>query len=243
MAAALPTGPADRERYANALLGLAAGDAWGYQVEFHSYDRMPAYPVAPPPDTWIVSDDTQMTLALHDALAEVDDFADIDAVTDAITTHFLAWQIDPDNTRAPGHTCMTSLHNLRRGARWFDHDGALASAGCGAVMRLVPAAFTPERYWAGLAVLQAVITHKHPRAIVPSLLLADAIRHAPQRGGRFLEHALIAGADVLTGTSRWLDDPYLAQVLAPMTGDVSSVLVDGLFDGVLDILQDAVSVR
>ena len=108
------TAPADTQiRYANALTGLAAGDAWGYQVEFTSYAHMPAYPVAPPVGTWTVSDDTQMTTALHRALAEVPDFDDIEAVTDAITRQFLLWQVDPDNTRAPGRTCMTSLRNLR----------------------------------------------------------------------------------------------------------------------------------
>lgn len=106
---------------------------------------MPAYPVPAPAGEWIISDDTQMTLALHDALVDVEDFADIEAVTDAIVRHFVLWQVDPDNTRAPGRACMGSLHRLRSGARWYDKDGARESAGCGAVMRLVPAAFVPSR--------------------------------------------------------------------------------------------------
>ncbi|MGO4203651.1 ADP-ribosylglycohydrolase family protein [Rhodococcus sp. TAF43] len=226
-------------RYGNALTGLAAGDAWGYQVEFTSYASMPAYPVAAPAGEWIISDDTQMTLALHDALAEAVDFADIPAVTDAIIRHFVLWQVDPDNNRAPGRACMGSLHRLRAGARWYDKDGARESAGCGAVMRLVPAAFAPEPYWRGLTALQAVITHKHPRAIVPALLLADAIRHAPERGGLLLEHALAEADRIYDGTSDWLTDPYLADVLAPYRGDVSSVLVDGLNDEVVDLLITA----
>lgn len=226
-------------RYGNALTGLAAGDAWGYQVEFRKYAAMPAYPVPAPAVEWIVSDDTQMTLALHDALVEVTDFDDIPAVTDSIVRHFVLWQLDPDNTRAPGRACMGSLSNLRAGARWYDADGAHESAGCGAVMRLVPAAFAPEPYWRGLTALQAVITHKHPRAIVPALLLADAIRHAPERHGRFLEHALAEAERIFDGVSEWLADPYLAEVLAPYRGDVSSVLVDGLNDDVVDILMAA----
>jgi len=227
-------------RYANALTGLAAGDAWGYQVEFTSYAQMPAYPVAPPVGRWwTISDDTQMTLALHWALGEVTDFDDIEAVTGAITRQFLLWQVDPDNTRAPGRTCMTSLHNLRAGARWYDTDGAVESAGCGAVMRLVPTAFTPDPYWLGLTALQAVITHKHPRAVVPALLLADATRAAPERRGRFLEHALTVAAQIYNGTSTWTTDPYLRDVLAPITGDVSSYLVEGLNDGTADILTAA----
>lgn len=85
-------------RYGNALTGLAAGDAWGYQVEFRKYAAMPAYPVPAPAGEWIISDDTQMTLALHDALVDVEDFADIEAVTDAIVRHFVLWQVDPDNS-------------------------------------------------------------------------------------------------------------------------------------------------
>ena len=235
------TAPADTQiRYANALTGLAAGDAWGYQVEFTSYAQMPAYPVAPPSGRWwVISDDTQMTLALHWALAEVTDFADIETVTDAIIRQFLLWQVDPDNTRAPGRTCMTSLRNLRAGARWYDTDGAVESAGCGAVMRLVPTAFAPESYWLGLTALQAVITHKHPRAVVPALLLADATRHAPEHRGRFLAHALTTAAQIYNGTSTWTTDPYLREVLAPITGDVSSYLVEGLNDGTADILTAA----
>ncbi|WKN60292.1 ADP-ribosylglycohydrolase family protein [Rhodococcus opacus] len=227
-------------RYGNALTGLAAGDAWGYQVEFTSYAQMPAYPVAPPSGPWwVISDDTQMTLALHWALAEVPDFADIETVTDAIIRQFLLWQVDPDNTRAPGRTCMTSLHNLRAGARWYDTDGAVESAGCGAVMRLVPTAFAPDPYWLGLTALQAVITHKHPRAVVPALLLADATRHAPEYRGGFLEHALTTAAQIYNGTSAWTTDPYLRDVLAPITGDVSSYLVQGLNDGTADIISAA----
>ncbi|NHU43016.1 glycohydrolase [Rhodococcus sp. A14] len=234
------TTPADTHiRYANALTGLAAGDAWGYQVEFTSYAQMPAYPVAPPVGRWVISDDTQMTLALHWALAEVTDFADIETVTDAIIRQFLLWQVDPDNTRAPGRTCMTSLHNLRAGARWYDTDGAVESAGCGAVMRLVPTAFAPESYWLGLTALQAVITHKHPRAVVPALLLADTIRDAPEHRGRFVEHARTVAAQIYNGTSGWTADPYLRDVLAPITGDVSSYLVEGLDDGTADILTAA----
>ncbi|WP_280781120.1 ADP-ribosylglycohydrolase family protein [Rhodococcus opacus] len=235
-----PTAPADTHiRYANALTGLAAGDAWGYQVEFTSYARMPAYPVPPPTQWWVISDDTQMTLALHRALAEVPDFDDIETVTGALTRQFLLWQVDPDNTRAPGRTCMASLRNLRAGARWYDTDGAVESAGCGAVMRLVPTAFAPQPYWLGLTALQAVITHKHPRAVVPALLLADAIRHAPERRGRFLEHARTVAAQIYNGTSTWTEDPYLRDVLAPITGDVSSYLVEGLNDGTADILAAA----
>ncbi|WP_329945861.1 ADP-ribosylglycohydrolase family protein [Rhodococcoides fascians] len=232
-------------RYQNALIGVAAGDAWGYQVEFRRYADMPSYPVTAPADQWVISDDTQMTLALHFALTEVDDFDDINSVTDSIVRHFIMWQFDPDNYRAPGRSCMASVSNLGAGARWYDADGAVESAGCGAVMRLVPAAFAPERHWKGVAALQAVITHRHPRALVPALLLADAVRNAPERGGRFLDVALEQTEAIYDGTSSWLTDTYLDQVLAayPHSGDVSSLLVAGLNDGVVDILIAAAETR
>lgn len=244
------TVPADQSRaqlnrYGNALTGLAAGDAWGYQVEFRTYTAMPAYPVPAPTKTWIISDDTQMTLSLHTALLEVENFDDVEAVTDAIVRHWILWSFDPDNFRAPGRACMGSLANLSAGARWFDADGAIASAGCGAVMRLAPTAFSPERYWLGLTALQAIITHKHPRALVPALLLADAIRHAPDRRGSFLDAALAQVDAIYDGTSHWLTDPYLGEVLQPYphTGDVSSLLVEGLNDEVVDILIAAAETR
>lgn len=232
------------ERYANSLIGLAAGDAWGYQVEFTKYDKMPAYPVAPPPQIWRVSDDTQMTLALHDALVDAAGQLDnIAAVTAAITERFLQWQTDPDNNRAPGTTCMTSLTRLREGARWFDTDGAVESAGCGAVMRLAPAAFCPDEVWLGITALQALVTHKHPRALAAALVLAEAIRLGPSLSGRFLEHSVSAAMAVLTGESPWLDDEYLAAALSPITSDVQGYLAAGVEDGNLDALLDAYGIK
>lgn len=231
-------------RYRNTLIGLAAGDAWGYQVEFTRYEKMPAYPVAAPKEIWKISDDTQMTLALHDALADVAErLDDIEAVTTAIAHHFLAWQIDRDNNRAPGRACMGSLSRLRAGARWFDADGALNRHGCGAVMRLAPAAFCPDPYWRGITALQAVITHKNPRAVASALVLADAIRCAPRVRGRFVEHAISSAMAVLSGESDWLTDEYLAAVLSPITSDVAAYLSAGLQDGLMDALLDAYTAK
>lgn len=230
-------------RYANALVGVAAGDAWGYQVEFTRYESMPAYPVAPPAGIWRVSDDTQMTFAVHDALVDVDDVDDLDAVTAALTARFQEWKASPQNNRAPGRTCMGSLANLAAGARWYDDDGAITSAGCGAVMRLVPTAFADEAHWLGLTALQALITHKHPRAVISALLLADAVRGAPARAGNMLVFAMAEAAALYDGTSTWPQDPYLRRVLAPLTDDVRGYLVAGLDDGLTDILTATLTVQ
>jgi ADP-ribosylglycohydrolase len=223
---------------------LAAGDAWGYQVEFIGYERMPAYPVPAPKNIWRVYDDTQMTLALHDALVDAAGYLDnIEAVTNTISGHFLAWQTDPDNNRAPGATCLGSLSRLRSGAQWHEDHGALERPGCGAVMRLAPAALCPDEFWRGITALQAVITHKHPRAIASALVLADTIRFAPTIRGRFLEHAISGAMAVLSGESPWLRDGFLAAVLAPLTADVGALLADGLHDLLIDALLDAFTVK
>ncbi|RYF47131.1 MAG: glycohydrolase, partial [Comamonadaceae bacterium] len=61
----------------------------------------------------------------------------------------------------------------------------------------------------------------------------------PEYRGRFLEHALTTAAQIYNGTSTWTEDPYLRDVLAPITGDVPSYLVEGLNDGTADILTAA----
>lgn len=235
---------ATQARYRNALIGLAAGDAWGYQVEFRKYDRMPAYPVPAPKKVWKISDDTQMTLALHDALVDAaGQLDDVDVLTKAITARFLEWQVDRDNNRAPGATCMGSLARLRAGAQWHDADGARVRPGCGAVMRLAPAALCPDEVWLGVTALQAAITHKHPRAIASALVLGDAIRSATTVRGHFLEHAISAAMSVLSGQSPWLRDEFLRHVLSPMTADVAGMLATGVKDVLLDALLDAFSVK
>lgn len=226
-------------RYRNALIGLAAGDAWGYQVEFTSYAQMRVRPVPRPVGEWVISDDTQMTLAVDEALSRCPNLGDIPAVTDALTASFISWQRDPDNDRAPGTACMTAVGNLRRGARWHDPNGATDSAGCGVVMRLTPAAFAPQPYWLGLTALQAVITHNHPMAVVAALILADATRHAAERHGKFLERALETAVVLDAGRSAWSEDPYLAEVLAPITDDVAAYLAEGVRYMLHDCLRSA----
>lgn len=197
---------------------------------------MPAYPVPAPVGVWMVSDDTQMTPALHDALVEVTAFDNIPAVTDSIVRHLIKWELDPDNFRAPGLTCMGSLANLRGGANWYDAGGARKSAGCGAVMRLVHAAFAPEPSFSG-----GEITHKHPRAIVPALLLADAVRHAPERHGRFLEFICSGrGRPNLRRRQRVAERSIPCRRPRPAPRKRVVCAGKGLNDGLVDILIAAV---
>jgi ADP-ribosylglycohydrolase len=88
----------------------------------------------------------------------------------------VAWLHDPDNNRAPGQTCLTACANLERGLRWQDAT-VLGSKGCGANMRVTPVALIPglsAEQRAGIAQLQAALTHGHPTALAASDLTAHA---------------------------------------------------------------------
>lgn len=231
--------PTEADRYRNSLVGLAAGDAWGYQVEFIAHNKMKSYPVPAPAHTWRVSDDTQMAIAVNDALADLadDDMGDLDTVDTALAERFLDWYHDPDNNRAPGNTCLTSLRNLKSGHAWHTPRGAIARRGCGAVMRVAPTAFLADEYWAAMAALQALITHKHPAAVASALIVADAIRHANSRAGSFVRAALGTINAIYDGTHPWLSDAYLGDVIAPVlregktgTKSVQQYLIEGIED-------------
>ena len=208
-----------RHRYANALRGCAAGDAWGLQVEFHSYAQMAERPVPPPNRTWVISDDTQMTLATHEALHDVDDLRDLPAVADAFVHRYLAWSHDPDNDRAPGLTCMGALAAIEGGTVW-NSGGARSSAGCGAVMRQTPTAFTPPSLRRALSVLQGAVTHLHPKALLTSLLLCDAYSRAIDGRGGLLAHAVDRLHDLENGLpAEWAEDAQLVRAMTLATGE------------------------
>lgn len=101
----------------------------------------------------------------------------------------------------------------------------------------------PQPVWRGITALQAVLTHKHPRAIASALVLADAIRSATTVRGHFLEHAIAVSMQVVSGESPWLRDEFLLRALSPMTSDVPGMLAAGVKDVLLDALLDAYVVK
>lgn len=137
--------------FEGSLLGLAIGDALGFPTEFRRrkdivasfppegvtdfvalHDpRWPARPLimgrAHPPGTY--SDDTQMTLAVAEAILDCDPDADLDALMSAMGRRFVEWMGADDNNRAPGNACMTGSQNLARGVPWRTA-GVPDSKGC-----------------------------------------------------------------------------------------------------------------
>lgn len=161
-------------KWAQVLRGVAYGDAIGYGNEFLNYETLTiARPRGPePPAQFVISDDTQMTLYLAKALN-----GPAIGRQRRILDAFVDWYDDPDNNRAPGTTCLSSCRALAIGMNWPQATNVLTGDGCGAVMRVAPAAFLPERTWQGIAAWQAAATHGHPVAIASALVAASVIRH------------------------------------------------------------------
>jgi ADP-ribosylglycohydrolase len=190
-------GTVDRVR--GSLFGLAYGDALGKPTEFLALDQIikrygPAGPRELAGDPALVTDDTQMALAvawaLLDALAEVDLAAhasnraavDLTALTPgaverSLRRRFVAWAEGPDNNRAAGNTCLRAVAGLAAGLPW-QLASVPGSKGCGANMRVTPVgllAGIEDDMLANLAQLQAGLTHGHPTALAAAELTAYAV--------------------------------------------------------------------
>ena len=74
------------------LLGVAYGDAFGYPLENYNYSQLTSKRCEPPIKL-IVSDDTQMTLCLVDAL---DGRTGRDDIQQAVIAGWIRWFYDPD---------------------------------------------------------------------------------------------------------------------------------------------------
>ncbi|MEH0841015.1 ADP-ribosylglycohydrolase family protein [Micromonospora sp. CPCC 205711] len=168
-------------RASGSLFGLAYGDALGKPTEFLTVAEIvrrygPTGPRELVGEPALVTDDTQMALAvgwaLHDAPAYTPE-----AVEPLLRQRFLDWAASPENNRAPGMTCLRACAELSRGMRWQEATVA-GSKGCGANMRVTPVGLLDVDLdtLAGLAQLQAGLTHGHPTGLAASELTAYAVR-------------------------------------------------------------------
>ena len=168
------------DRVAGALFGSAYGDALGRTTEFQSYAEIAARygPGGPRELTGspaLVTDDTQMALAVAWAVHGVR--PDPATLERRLRERFVAWANSPDNNRAPGATCMTACRELALGTPWQLATVA-DSKGCGANMRAAPVGLVPGYdldTLAGVAQLQAALTHGHPTALAASELTAYGV--------------------------------------------------------------------
>ncbi|MDQ1039612.1 ADP-ribosylglycohydrolase [Streptomyces sp. V3I8] len=168
-----------------ALLGLALGDALGAPTEFKDVPAILAaygpWRELELPDPALVTDDTQMTLALARGLRTAMDRGLLGPgrLERPVREEFVDWYRSPENNRAPGRTCLVACEKLKRDDRAWQDASQTGSKGCGANMRVTPLGLAPglsDEQRAGASQLQAALTHGHPTALAASDLTAHAVR-------------------------------------------------------------------
>ncbi|MFD4630352.1 ADP-ribosylglycohydrolase family protein [Streptomyces sp. NPDC058284] len=167
-----------------ALMGLALGDALGFPTEFNDVPSILAkcgpWRGMELPTPAIVTDDTQMTLALARGLRTAMERGSLGPkrMERPVREEFVDWYQSPENNRAPGNTCLKACYLLKTGKLWEEATQA-HSKGCGANMRVAPLGLVPglsAEQRAGAAQLQSALTHGHPTALAASDLTAHAVR-------------------------------------------------------------------
>jgi ADP-ribosylglycohydrolase len=176
--------PPDLERAFGMFFGLALGDALGWPVEFMTRPEILARygraGILAPPDPALYTDDTQMSIAVAEALVEAG-HRDLDVLMGAVARNFIGWKRDPSTPqRAPGATSIRGVNALERGAPWREA-GVRDSKGCGACMRVAPVGYLyqhePGRLQS-VARAQGVLTHRHPTSDAACVAAAYLIKLA-----------------------------------------------------------------
>ncbi|WP_327357142.1 ADP-ribosylglycohydrolase family protein [Streptomyces sp. NBC_01304] len=165
------------------LIGLALGDALGFPTEFNDIPSILAkcgpWRDMELPRPAIVTDDTQMTLALGRGLRDAmgRGLLGPKRMEHSVRPEFVEWYHSPENNRAPGRTCLVACRRLDSSRPWQEAS-QIDSKGCGANMRVAPIGMVPglsEGQRAGAAQLQSALTHGHPTALAASDLTARAV--------------------------------------------------------------------
>lgn len=165
------------------LFGMAIGDALAAPTEFLSLNLIIRVygPQGPAEPSAHVTDDTQMALAVGEALLAAGTPLTPVRLEPAFRHAFVEWNRSPDNNRAPGRTCTAACQRLARGIPWVQATEP-GSKGCGANMRVAPVGVMQSDgrpldgvTRAAVAQFQAAMTHGHPTALAAADLTAAAI--------------------------------------------------------------------
>ncbi|MFG2192483.1 ADP-ribosylglycohydrolase family protein [Streptomyces sp. NPDC048639] len=207
-----------RQAAAGSLIGLALGDALGFPTEFSDVPSILAscgpWREMDLPEPALVTDDTQMTLALGQGLRTVLDRGPLtpERMEPPVRAEFVTWWRSPDNDRAPGMTCLDACQKLSHGELPWQEASRVGSKGCGANMRVAPVGLLPglsAEQRAGAAQLQSALTHGHPTALAASDLTAHTVHFLAEGGAPAELPALLREyAHKHRGTyhERWLGD-------------------------------------
>jgi ADP-ribosylglycohydrolase len=174
------------EQVLGMIYGLALGDALGGPVEFWDLkgirERYGEGGILEPPDPALFTDDTQMTLAVAEALIAAGQ-EDLGAIMAAVSREFVAWLRSPENDRAPGGACLYGARQLEAGVPWW-RSGKPNSKGCGAAMRVAPIGYLYQHDLPKLrrvAAASALTTHHHPTARLAAVAAAFLMKLALDR--------------------------------------------------------------
>jgi ADP-ribosylglycohydrolase len=162
----------------------------GAPTEFLRVDEIlkkfpPAGPTEPMGNPALVTDDTQMALAVGKSLVEATGTGALtpSSLEKALRRNFINWLNSPFNNRAPGMTCIQACERLESGLPWHEATEA-GSKGCGANMRVAPVGLlkTGDDLRAAVAQFQAALTHGHPTALAASDLTAATVAYLRDDG-------------------------------------------------------------
>ena len=105
----------EKDKAQGIIYGLAIGDALGFAVEFITLDQIKLEfgptGISGLPEPAIFSDDTQMAVAIAEALNTAGE-KDLETIMSAIKAEFIKWYHSPENNRAPGNTCLQGVSLL-----------------------------------------------------------------------------------------------------------------------------------
>ncbi len=174
------------EQVLGMIYGLALGDALGAPVEFWELkgiqERYGPTGIQELPSPALFTDDTQMTLAVAEALVAAG-HQDLGAIMAAISQNFVAWLRSPENDRSPGGACLYGARQLEAGVPWWK-SGKPNSKGCGAAMRVAPIGYLYQHDLPKLrrvAAASALATHHHPAAQLGAVAAAFLVKLALDR--------------------------------------------------------------
>ena len=160
----------DLKKAKGVIFGLAIGDALGARTEFMKLNQIKAKygkdGIKDLPDSALFTDDTQMSVAIAEALVKAGD-KDIGSIMEEVREEFIKWSHLPETyKKAPGNTCLQGVANMERGIHW-GKSGLANSKGCGSAMRAAPIGYLyqhdPEKL-REVAHATGICTHGHPAA-------------------------------------------------------------------------------
>jgi ADP-ribosylglycohydrolase len=171
--------------FTGTILGLAIGDALGHPTEFltleqirqrYGFAGVTDFEPSPGHPAGTYTDDTQMSIAVAEALIEAGD-QPLGVLMKSMARRFVEWADSPDNNRAAGRACMTGCANLRRGLDWRTA-GVAWSKGCGSAMRVAPVGLYYHRdlnLMLEVACASSLPTHRHPTGVAAAAGAAAAV--------------------------------------------------------------------